>query len=100
MQIQIQHIFRRESRGRKSGDKQFVDHPLALHPNGWGEEVAGWDIDLRGKHLRKGELVFAVLGQPIAIQRCILIPIALISLALPTQPPGRISRSGEVSDIV
>lgn len=62
MQIQIQHIFRRESRGRKSGDKQFVDHPLALHPNGWGEEVAGWDIDLRDKHLRKGELVFAVLG--------------------------------------
>ena len=36
MQIQIQHIFRHESRGRKSGDKQFVDHPLALHPNGWG----------------------------------------------------------------
>src|SRR6266567_2822636 len=36
MQIQVQHIFRRESEGRKSGDKQLVDHPLALHPNGWG----------------------------------------------------------------
>lgn len=36
MQIEVQHIFRAESGEWESGDKQFVDHPLALYPNGWG----------------------------------------------------------------
>jgi hypothetical protein len=36
VQIEVQHIFGGESRGRKSRDKQFVDHSFALHPNGWG----------------------------------------------------------------
>lgn len=36
MEIEVQHIFRAESGARQSGDKQFVDHPLALYPNGRG----------------------------------------------------------------
>ena len=45
MQIQVQHIFGGKSGSGQPGDEQFVDHAIALLPNGWGSGCGGMSGD-------------------------------------------------------
>ena len=45
MQIQIQHIFGGKSRSGKSGDEQFVNHAIALFPDGGARGCGGMTGD-------------------------------------------------------